>query len=85
MAVVSGKDGNVQTNGSDVTDVVSWSLTYDANLHSYVTSDTSGWEDTLAGAKKWSGSFDVLNGDGKVGTLQSGDSVSLKLEVVEGG
>lgn len=58
MATFSGSGGTVTFAAGVELNVRSWTVTETAQTPGGAHSDSSGWTDTYAGNKSWSGSFD---------------------------
>lgn len=56
---VSGKDGNVTKDGVTVLGITNWKTTAKSTNPEYVDNEGAGWTNREAGAKDWSGSFEL--------------------------
>lgn len=86
MAGITAKAGEVAVNaGADLVGVLRWNLNEEADNKTYVSSNSAGWAKTAEGAKRWSGSMDLLLEDGvfRVAPLVPGTlltSIELKVD-----
>ena len=84
MAAISGKDGKVSVDGTDIAEVTGWTLERTSNNPAWASSSIPGRKQRVAGVQDASGTIegklDVANtpmGDG----LVEGGSVTLNLYV----
>ena len=79
MAVISGKDGSVTFNSTEVLQVTGWSLTHTSHNSAWASSSTGGYRQRVAGVKDWGGSFTAKYDAAIVPTV--GQSAALVLEL----
>jgi len=63
---ISGKDGNVSLDATDVENILAWEMTWEVDSHAAAHSDSSGWEVQTTGIKRWSGTFEMEVDTGKL-------------------
>ncbi len=75
MAKLTGTNGNVKFGGNDIVDVKRWEITREAEVKTFVSSDSGGYQKVVPGAKRWSGRFEMLLEDGSPNPgVEVGDS-----------
>lgn len=87
MPELSGKNGQVNIDGTNLLAVRNWKLQTKANIHQYSNSSTAGFKRTLAGIKSGSGSFAThYRTDSPITDfLEEGDLVAADLHLDSGG
>jgi len=57
---VSSFQGKAEANSAAIVHVTRWNVEETADNKSFVSSSTSGWAETVEGAKRWTGTLDLL-------------------------
>lgn len=57
---VSSYQGKAEANSGAIAHVTRWNVEETADNKTYVSSSTSGWAETVEGAKRWVGTLDLL-------------------------
>jgi hypothetical protein len=83
MAVITGKDGSVAVDSTNVSQITSWSISIEADTLEFTNFDSAGWKENKGSLKSWSGSIEGFADTAQTATLAVGDTVALTL--VEGG
>ena len=83
MAVITGKDGSVAVDSTNVSQITSWSISIEADTLEFTNFDSAGWKENKGSLKSWSGSIEGFADTAQTATLAVGDTVTLTL--VEGG
>lgn len=83
MAVITGKDGSVSVDATNVTLVTSWSISIEADTLEFTSFDSAGWKENKGSLKSWSGSLEGFADTAQAATVNVGDTVDIIL--VEGG
>lgn len=63
---VSGIDGNVSVDGTEIENVRMWTINLEFDEHGHAHSDSSGWEETTVGVARWDGEFMIEADEGKL-------------------
>lgn len=85
MAVISGKDGTLYLDGSEITPVTNWTLVKLSENKDYAANDTGGARKRVSGIKDCRGTFEVKAADSQNVPCEEGDTATLKLHVDESG
>jgi hypothetical protein len=85
MAVLSGKNGTLYLNGSEITPVVNWKLTAQSSNPEYAANDTGGWKKRVAGVRDASGSLEIKASDDRHCPIEEGDAPLLALHLDRSG
>lgn len=83
MAVITGKDGSVAVDSTNVSQITSWSISIEADTLEFTNFDSAGWKENKGSLKSWSGSIEGFADTAQTATLAVGSTVTLTL--VEGG
>lgn len=83
MAVITGKDGSVSVDATNVTLITSWSISIEADTLEYTNFGSGGWKENMGSLKSWSGSIEGFADTTQAATLAVGSTVTVVL--VEGG
>jgi hypothetical protein len=83
MAVITGKDGSVSVDATNVSLITSWSITIEADTLEFTSFDSAGWKENKGSLKSWSGSLEGFADTAQTATVNVGDTVDIIL--VEGG
>lgn len=81
MSLVSGKDGTLCLDDTEVTPVVNWRIEKRCAGKAYVANDTGGAKKRVAGAKDCSGRFEIKATTSGSVPVEEGDAVTLKLHI----
>jgi len=81
MAILSGKDGTLQRDGSTVTPISQWKLLLVCQAKEYVANDTQGAKRRLPGAEDSQGSFVCMAADDGHCPIERGQRAVLCLHV----
>ena len=57
MAVITGKDGSVAVDSTNVSQITSWSISIEADTLEFTNFDSAGWKENKGSLKSWSGSI----------------------------
>lgn len=77
-APITGKNGKLSLNSSQLADVQDWTVKRSSDVKSYASSSTSGFEKTLDGNHKWTLSAKVMAPDGSANPgVEVGDLVTF--------
>lgn len=83
MATISGKDGKIEIDSTQLADITSWTLNTTSNNAAYASSSTSGYKKRVPGVKDGSGSvqgkLDIS--DPITDDFEEGSAVTLKLYI----
>jgi hypothetical protein len=83
MAVITGKDGSVSVDATNVSLITSWSITIEADTLEFTSFDSAGWKENKGSLKSWSGTLEGFADTAQTATVNVGDTVDIIL--VEGG
>ena len=83
MAVITGKDGSVAVDSTNVTLITSWSISIEADTLEYTNFGSGGWKENMGSLKSWSGSIEGFADTAQAATIAVGTEVTITL--VEGG
>lgn len=83
MAVITGKDGSVSVDATNVTLITSWSISIEADTLEFTNFGSGGWKENMGSLKSWSGSIEGFADTAQAATLAVGSTVTVVL--VEGG
>ena len=83
MAVITGKDGSVAVDSTNVTLITSWSISIEADTLEFTNFGSGGWKENMGSLKSWSGSIEGFADTAQAATLTVGSTVTVVL--VEGG
>lgn len=83
MAVITGKDGSVSVDSTNVTLITSWSISIEADTLEFTNFGSGGWKENMGSLKSWSGSIEGFADTAQAATLAVGSTVTVVL--VEGG
>ena len=83
MAVITGKDGSVAVDSTNVTLITSWSISIEADTLEFTNFGSGGWKENMGSLKSWSGSIEGFADTAQAATLAVGSTVTVVL--VEGG
>lgn len=83
MAVITGKDGSVAVDSTNVTLITSWSISIEADTLEYTNFGSGGWKENMGSLKSWSGSIEGFADTAQAATIAVGTEVDITL--VEGG
>jgi predicted secreted protein len=83
MAVITGKDGSVSVDATNVSLITSWSITIEADTLEFTSFDSAGWKENKGSLKSWNGSLEGFADTAQTATVNVGDTVDIIL--VEGG
>lgn len=83
MAVITGKDGSVAVDATNVTLITSWSINVEADTLEYTNFGSGGWKENMGSLKSWSGSIEGFADTAQNATIAVGEEVAVVL--VEGG
>ena len=83
MAVITGKDGSVSVDSTNVTLITSWSISIEADTLEFTNFGSGGWKENMGSLKSWSGSIEGFADTTQAATLAVGSTVTVVL--VEGG
>ncbi|MGD0897984.1 MAG: hypothetical protein ABR915_09105 [Thermoguttaceae bacterium] len=81
MAVLSGKNGTLFLDATEVTPVVNWKLVTTSNNPDYAANDTGGWKKRAAGVRDASGSLEIKASDDGHCPVEEGDAPTLNLHL----
>ena len=88
MAVLSGKDGTVNWNGSLLSQITQWQCTETCHISAWASNSTGGYKHRVAGVKDWSGTFSGKYDGGIAAAVGQGSAtgtpVSLVLGIADG-
>jgi len=78
---LSGVGGTVKTGETpaDLFQVRNWNATINSKTSQFATNSSSGWDVTVAGAKNWEGSLEMVVDDSEALPLEEGDLVTAQL------
>jgi predicted secreted protein len=83
MAVITGKDGSVSVDTTNVSLITSWSITIEADTLEFTSFDSAGWKQNKGSLLSWNGSLEGFADTAQTATVNVGDTVDIVL--VEGG
>ena len=83
MAVITGKDGSVAVDSTNVTLITSWSISIEADTLEYTNFGSAGWKENMGSLKSWSGSIEGFADTAQAATIAVGTEITVVL--VEGG
>ena len=83
MAVITGKDGSVSVDSTNVSLITSWSVTIEADTLEFTNFDSAGWKENKGSLKSWTGSIEGFADTAQSATIAVGSTVTLVL--TEGG
>ena len=83
MAVITGKDGSVAVDSTNVTLITSWSISIEADTLEYTNFGSGGWKENMGSLKSWSGSIEGFADTAQAATIAVGTEITVVL--VEGG
>ena len=78
---ISGKDGKVTVNATDIGDVTKWTLDESSNNPAYASNSTSGSKKRVAGVKDSSGTIEYELDTAAAEPLTVGATATLKLYI----
>lgn len=93
-APITGKNGKLSLGGAELADVQQWTVRRQADIKTYASSSTAGFEKTLEGNHKWTLSARVMAPDGSAnpgveigslvaftGTMDSGKTITGNVRI----
>ena len=81
---VSGKEGYAMVGSCDVFELTSWNAVYDQTIHMYNSRSGAGWQKTVRGNKKVSGTIETKWMTGISSTFAKDTLVSVEMHNTAG-